>query len=375
MYGKPAGKNNYVMKESNTYTALDIERYYSGQLSTVERHALEKAALDDPFLADALEGYGFTKTQSTDLASLQQRLQNRIEKERKKRGVFFIGNNWMKIAALLILFAGGGWLVFQTVSTKNEEVAIEEVVINKSSENQTPAIIQKVADSTDLFSDTAINNQLVAIEKEQQTDLPARQNSITVYKSTSNATLPPPPVSTFSQPLKDSFRGEMYAADDMAVVRLEKQVDASSRSNAIAKEKDLSGRVSGADTIKNFDVVLQRSAVALNEVVVLNKKAKTEKPDARQRMQMTVDTLEPAEGWGYFDDYIASNIKSPDKLNSKPISGEVELSFEVNKKGEPINITVTQSLCEKCDEEAVRLLKEGPKWKKKAKKGKVKIRF
>jgi hypothetical protein len=37
---------------------------------------------------------------------------------------------------------------------------------------------------------------------------------------------------------------------------------------------------------------------------------------------------------------------------------------------------VVKSLCNKCDEEAIRLLKEGPKWKKKKnKKGSVTIRF
>ncbi len=39
------------------FTAADIEKYHKGLLSAKERHDLEKAALDDPFLADALEGY------------------------------------------------------------------------------------------------------------------------------------------------------------------------------------------------------------------------------------------------------------------------------------------------------------------------------
>jgi hypothetical protein len=39
------------------FTAVDIEKYHKGLLSAKEMHDLEKAALDDPFLADALEGY------------------------------------------------------------------------------------------------------------------------------------------------------------------------------------------------------------------------------------------------------------------------------------------------------------------------------
>ena len=40
------------------YSAADIQRYVQGKLSAAEMHAMEKAALDDPFLADAMEGYG-----------------------------------------------------------------------------------------------------------------------------------------------------------------------------------------------------------------------------------------------------------------------------------------------------------------------------
>src|ERR1051325_7502291 len=110
------------MNEPKAYTAKDIERYHRGEMSPAERHLLEKAALDDPMLADALEGYSFAPTPAADLQTLQNRLQQRINKD-KKRSLFFIGNNWMKIAALFIILAGGGWLVFQTLSNKNEKVA------------------------------------------------------------------------------------------------------------------------------------------------------------------------------------------------------------------------------------------------------------
>jgi hypothetical protein len=37
------------------YTAADIEKYWKGNLSSAEMHAMEKAAMDDPFLADGRE--------------------------------------------------------------------------------------------------------------------------------------------------------------------------------------------------------------------------------------------------------------------------------------------------------------------------------
>jgi len=49
------------------YTYADIRRYYEGQMSPAERHALEAAALEDPFLADAVDGYANAPTAGTEL--------------------------------------------------------------------------------------------------------------------------------------------------------------------------------------------------------------------------------------------------------------------------------------------------------------------
>ena len=45
----------------------DIERYSKGELSPAEMHELERKALSDPFLADALEGYAHTATPTAEL--------------------------------------------------------------------------------------------------------------------------------------------------------------------------------------------------------------------------------------------------------------------------------------------------------------------
>jgi len=44
-------------KKHIVYTAEDIQKYLSGTLAPGEMHAMEKAALDDAFLAEAMEGY------------------------------------------------------------------------------------------------------------------------------------------------------------------------------------------------------------------------------------------------------------------------------------------------------------------------------
>ncbi|RYZ26954.1 MAG: hypothetical protein EOP49_42835, partial [Sphingobacteriales bacterium] len=105
---------------------------------------------------------------------------------------------------------------------------------------------------------------------------------------------------------------------------------------------------------------------SLTAVVISNKKINSRLREGN----LVLEETEPADGWNNYDTYLANNLNPPEQYKNKQAGGgEVELSFEVNQLGEPINIKVVKSLCEVCDKEAIRLLKDGPKWKRKAKKG------
>ena len=82
------------------YSAADIRRYVQGNMSARDMHAIEKAALDDPFLADAIEGMQQALQEHDEvlvtgqLQELQQQLAERTtETNRKNRVIaFFPGN-------------------------------------------------------------------------------------------------------------------------------------------------------------------------------------------------------------------------------------------------------------------------------------------
>ena len=99
------------------FTAADIEKYHKGLLSSKERHDLEKAALDDPFLADALEGYAVARVNANaDITDLKRRLAERTEQAKiipiQKAGKPF---PWLRIAVIAILIAGTGILSYQVL--------------------------------------------------------------------------------------------------------------------------------------------------------------------------------------------------------------------------------------------------------------------
>ncbi len=105
----------------------DFERYHSGQMPPLEMHALEKAALDDPFLDDALEGYAYTKTPVADIEDLKNKLYPQKELAKivwyKQKAT----SQFLKMAAIIILFAGFAWLL----NNKKEDKKIEIVTITK----------------------------------------------------------------------------------------------------------------------------------------------------------------------------------------------------------------------------------------------------
>ncbi|PUZ20500.1 CarboxypepD_reg-like domain-containing protein [Chitinophaga costaii] len=108
-------------------TADLIRRYFAGELDDAAMHALEKQALSDPFLAEALEGYEeYPEGQTSQMAHLESLLAQRVDREEdivspvampaatpgsaspvvKIRPFNY---RWAVAAAVLLLLAAGGY--------------------------------------------------------------------------------------------------------------------------------------------------------------------------------------------------------------------------------------------------------------------------
>ena len=111
---------------ANKNNISQIRKYLNGELDARAMHELERQALDDPFLADALEGYALKGDQQHNLADLQKRLQRRTAPTRKRLTL------WpsLTIAASVLLFvaAGGWWLVNSHSSSVNELPAADHAI-------------------------------------------------------------------------------------------------------------------------------------------------------------------------------------------------------------------------------------------------------
>lgn len=104
-----------------TPTAELIRQYLEGRLDGKTMHALEKQALDDPFLADALEGYAkYPTDQRPALSELQQRLQQRVAPAEKK--VRRLDYRWLAAASVLLILCISGVMLLNRTQ-KPPEIA------------------------------------------------------------------------------------------------------------------------------------------------------------------------------------------------------------------------------------------------------------
>ena len=423
-------------KKYRNYTAADIEKYHKGLLSPGEMNELEKAALDDPFLADALEGYEATASNiSSDVSELKKKLEERVS-DHKVVSTAPSSFTWWKVAAAVIILGGLGYFIFQiSTGIKSKEVATLE---KKQNQLQPP-----INDSSKIqgpLPDSASNpkSSLYVMPDKEIVTTNARKEKPTSNESTrregnlaAETTRPIQPVQDYKEE-GDSLRANRSSAlvapsavEKYEAIAGEREKDESLNLKKEAasnqqKENYFSGRIKDANnnplpfanitnthdnvgtyadaqgrfTLVSPDSVLDvqvrsvgfenskvqlKNNVASNDVVLQENKTvpdkvlSLKKPDTnRSRIaNITFEELEPADGWSNYNTYLANNINIPAAVKSKESAqGQVQLSFEVNPQGNPVNIRVEKSLCSKCDEEAVRVVRQGPKWKKKSKKAK-----
>jgi TonB family protein len=454
-----------VAEEKNiaNYTAADIEKYWKGKLSPAEMHAMEKAAMDDPFFADALEGYQYANTADDDLKLLDEKIDTRtnaavakvipIATKQKKY-------NWLRVAAAIIIIGGAGVLVQQLffdqknnipiVDVKKQEEKRPEVATNKNS--ATPDTSKKLIEKIDLTKSnlqtnstivTAPNSNLSFIDTTKQFDI---ETIADTKKTLDDNLLKSSPSIAKQESIKSAnkenevrekevvrdFIGDSLIADKRSGSEYKakkpetegvasgnmrdrndafflgnkynfKVVDAqnnpvpfanvmNTRDN-VGTYTDIRGNFNLVSSDSVMDVQIRSQGYLSNNyrlmpttqtgALVLKEDEVARRMITQQSGRVLVTSVtrkdsteieEPEDGWGNYNTYVQNNIQIPETIRSRKTSSDVELSFDIDKNGQPINIKVTKSSqCKECDEEAKRLLKEGPKWKKKGKKSKTTI--
>jgi CarboxypepD_reg-like domain/Gram-negative bacterial TonB protein C-terminal len=395
------------MSEKNKiYTTADFERYYSGAMPVNEMHELERAALEDPFLADALEGYTYSSSFENDVAELKERLK---EKKRKKSVITissFTRSGWWRIAALFIIIGVAGYFFYRmNYKSKENSIAKKEL---------TPIVQHKEAtrntDTSAITNDVAFENQAISRDEENKKNtLSALKPTIQKQINTGSKSIkipPSPSAERSSHQEFDSVQFNMTTASNdskalpkyslkgkvtnengkplvFAMIENKNEIavtdttgrfllaSTDSNANATVSASGYSSKKVALQKDKESVIAMNENSASLDEVVVSGygqtKKSKMTSESKQLNgnvsgIEITTQEIASSANSDKFDEYMKENLQPVYDENNNRLTGDVLLSFTINKKGRPRNIKVVKSSCKKCETEAMTLLENGPGW-------------
>jgi hypothetical protein len=420
----------------NEWLDIDVlEAYLEGKLDSKAMHQVEKLSLEDPFVAEALDGLSQAKKRTQTLSLLQKQLQERVVQKPVEEKRWRITSQRLSIAAAAaVLFVTVSILFWmkenkrrEILATQTKQVEANTAPIAKASPSAEPSP-RKIVPDQPLLSNrtsstrgknqpnksTAIATAAVQAEAVQaikadsfliaKSAAPiiagdevvtiARKAATDKHKTASETALPGKVAGIYFDPnsqLKGKpgvlINGTVYAKTDGqplpgAIVQIA-GTNTTTTTNAKGEftlpvdsnfSQSLSIGYIGFDTKKveakaaqPLKVALEESNTLLRETVVTRSLSPT-KP--------VKPTAIPSTGWANFTMYLNANNKliTPGVKTTKA----VRLTFALDKKGRPLNIKVKQGLGNAENEEAIRLIKEGPSWtlpKNAAKRVELEINF
>jgi hypothetical protein len=252
---------NWTTKNTTPYTASDIEKYRKGELTARESNALEQAALEDPFLADALEGLTTTPASPQELTELHQRLASKVENTKRKRILPIWGR--LSIAAAIILLLGIGYNLFIQGSSKlNVDRA---VTVAKEPAATPPSAIPPTANPAAAKPPTAnppVDNSLAATPTTTPAPAPTTKQ---IAPPATARTLPAADATIASAERPSSGTSANSSDDKTSANRAEYKVSADS--TAIVTTKARTDTIAASsDLLTNANTIAKARATALSRL-------------------------------------------------------------------------------------------------------------
>jgi TonB family protein len=394
----------------------DIDRYVRGEMSPAEMHALEKKALSDPFLADALEGAMQLSAEefSTDASWLHEEVKKRASATERSITYWVVriaaGVSIVAVASYLIFYGSSERRFIAENSVQKQDTTIEmdkdgstssdanasgDTLYSEHKETaETTNSSEKARDKNeDVPSSAASPLATVTIEEPAVVVEPSRLAEDAATMAADTLISLGPKLVFVEGVVKDPIEGKGLPGVNVFVKgttigtitdeegRYRIALDSLSRTLQFSfigyTQKELN--IASADKPESLDVVLEQDVEQLSEVVVVGyglTKRKT------RELNPILELAQPSGGRGAFKEYLKDSLRYPQQALNSKVQGKVTIQFTVGANGATSDYKVLKGLGYGCDEEVIRLIKEGPKWTPSKKddqvvteKVKVRIRF
>ncbi len=424
----------------------DIDKYLKGQLTPAQMHALEKKALSDPFLADALEGMG--SLDPDELQSDLQQLQANLNKRIRKRSE---GWTWVsRIAAGLLLVAISTFVVI-FISDRSDQKPAGNLALNKENESaperqsEQPAVGDSAEYAGDVAPEASVTEELKndgkasakpSAESRSQAEQPLAKTpaeepgavepqdilndadiseSIEADEKVASSVEPhsvPPEIRLETEKKTEAARDDRTEAEDSKRKAISGAAARDRADSYTVNRKIIRGKVTfsedgmglpgvnvlvkgtnegtvtdehgnyqipvleGQPTLlfsfigfankeieaieEEVNVQLDADVSELSEVVVVGYGSKDIEflPSTPTIMELAT----PEGGRKVFKEYLEKNLRYPEQALKNGVEGKVTVQFTIGMTGQLSDFRVIRGLGHGCDEEVIRLIKDGPKW-------------
>ena len=398
----------------------DIKRYYNGEMTREEEYALERRALNDPFLAEALEGASMISSQefSADVSELKKRID-----QKTKRKIWLWPLRIAASVALLVITYFAITPLFErqpdqklalqkseTTDQKQEEVGAANdtsiYLLEEESQRTTDQMMNVEEKRKSTKADPKINQQEIAtaqpvtVNPAQINEAP-EENKLTEKEVEKALMEGDKRVASQEEMLKSKTEAQGALAEEKQAVSRSRMLTNYQRvvqGKVLSAEDDtpipgvnvvIKGTTTGTVTdmsghykltitstepklvysfiglqtqeveVKDqtdLTVKLQSDVAQLSEVVVTGYSPHLT-DDAREPV---IKLAEPAGGKRAYDKYLQSSIRYPQQALENKIKGRVTVQFTVRADGSLDEFNVIKGLGHGCDEEVMRLVKHGP---------------
>lgn len=400
------------MKKRPTYQPVELLRQWlRGDARYADEQQLDQQAAADPFLAEALEGLRRLPEGEHEqrVASLKARV--RAYSREKRGGWFYLPRIAAAVAAVVLLAVGLRYFAPEQLSTpelalhsaeeaalppaKAEEMPgpgpqsspgraappVTEITAAPGSSRPAeysvpkPAPPQFAEEASAYLLDDALTIQEIppaAVAEPPPAPLTARQLDLA-------AATPPSPTNLVTGRITDETGNPLIGATILlpgtnrgTVTDIYGNFQLALDSNAQQPlEVTYTGYAPARLSAKagdSIEVQLSSQEMAMQEVTVIAGKQKQSKranaAEAAPAKALTAPSASPAPQGGFkpFEDYLRRSLQYPPAALENGIAGPVELDFLIAPDGQPTDFKVLRSPGYGCSEEAIRLLREGPKW-------------
>ena len=338
----------------HSFTSEYMIRYHRGELTPSEMHQLEKAALEDTFLAEALEGYALYADKALPLPSIH--VNPTVHDQSTTNGSKIIPFSqrfkyMIAVAASLMLT----YTVYFQLTNDNEKDKADLA----QKQNNRPVVVDLLRDSN--LSQPPINpvNNIpsgvipsVSVKKPSE-----RTNESTTppINSSTQKDIPDasPPI-VYNETIVDNDKEESELTNSQILQPVPTTVGGATQPNVAYSTSPKT----------ELDLAVSKDEVVVTETTVstTRKKTKLETKNATSAAQKAITSVEPVGGWQAYTNYLKQQHLGCKDNQGHTIKGIVKVQFIILPDGSVDRLEAFGALPDECKEMAKKTVQNGPRW-------------